>query len=389
MIRMSDHEKQLVPFENSEYLYTPRLQLDAKLLTEINQAPRGNAFTHGATPLDKLISMGSQEEVIARLLEYASVYPDHIPKRISRYAHRTLYKRFLGRADANDENFTTRVIQDYEAVLEPYLIEMVERAKRGNASPAELLVVRDVLGIRSIELACLTHTFGEARVPYATMGDALEDMRGTVRYAVEILDGTYYDEPENTRFRIKEAIGDAPGLEAPEDTPGLLMTRKRDLGELPDRTVVRERSSFILRIDPESKFYRMFGPEAIEKLKSTRLLPGKEQELALEEFEPVIAALIALNDFEEAVPISSTIFAFNEETTLVVEKAVEKRRLELEALKEAHDPVVEEYLMSEQYWIDQAQIELERQALLRFTAQARERLPVFLNGEIVDEDELS
>lgn len=326
--------------------YEPRLVLGEGIIELLQDAPRGDVYSFGATPLDSVTTLVQQSDAFRHLRTLAQHRPDNVPEEIGRFVFDTFRTRFINRGEANDENFTTRIIQDYEAKLEPHLIEIIDRAKTGHASPAELILIRDLLGIRSVELACLTHPYGEVKT-FQEMRDALADMRDAVHYGVVLFEGEAFNPPIDVRFKVKEIIGeDDESLLIDGMSPGVLMTRKRKVGELSDGTIVRERSSFILRLDRASWMYKMIGPERVEALKSIQKLAGVDQENALREFQAKIEALLDMNEFEEAIPVSSTIYAFNKDTKIEVARQQAERERQNQVIFEEHNPKVDEAPLS-------------------------------------------
>ena len=186
---------------------------------------------------------------------------------------------------------------------------MIERGSDGHASPAELLLLRDQLGIRSLELACLTHPYGGERITL------LPQMQESVRDAVEILKGEYTKEPV-PRYSVKDIVYDDDG-----NAVGLLMTRKRDFGHMQDGTIVRERSSFVLRVDDKSDLNLLIGAEMIEKLVGTHTLTKKDAQVAMQEFNDIISDYLSFDEFTQAIPIATTTYAFNRETAALVAAA--------------------------------------------------------------------
>lgn len=329
-----------IPFEISDIAYEPSIHVTSELLEKIENSPKGERYTYGATPLDRFVTAAEQEKVHTTLQSLTYKIEPGVPMQVAAYVHDSFSRRFFGRVDANNENFITRLVTDYETKFSPELIQMIDNGRLGEASPAELLLVRDLLGIRSVELACLTHPYGENIKKY------LEVMRTAVEIAIADFDGEYYGKNKKERFRIKDIVGeDEPELLIDGQAPGLFMTRKRDIGKLPDGTKIRERSSFVLRIDEQSQLRAMLGDEAIEELKAIVKLSGDEQENALEKYHAVLKAFLDLDQFSEAIPLSTTIFAFNEETALKVKTEI--KRLQLAALRTIYvDPRIKDNLNS-------------------------------------------
>ena len=292
------------------------IHLTPELVEKLTTAPAGDLLTHGATPLDRIATINQQVAVRENRQKLADTPPEEldIPSSIVAEVSSTFKKRFEDRGVANDHNFTTCLEKEHLDELDPDTRHMLDRARFGQASPAELLYLRNVLGIRSVELACLTHPYGEGIKEY------LEPMRDAVKYGIEALGGQYLPNAVPI-FAIKEAIIEDGKL------IGLLITRKRLIGMMPDDTMVRERSSFILRMDSSE----------IDDVDYQRFLsydyadPAWEKQLIDEtEIEEIIKELLENDKFGDAIPISSTIYAYNQGTTKEVyaaqNKELEQRR---------------------------------------------------------------
>ncbi|MDB5162284.1 MAG: hypothetical protein JWM52_792 [Candidatus Saccharibacteria bacterium] len=317
--------------DGSSFNTGPYYELDSDLLVLSEIAPKGEELTFGATPLDRLLTIGSQKKVRLELQKLLLSIPGEIPLNIASYIRDTFDVRFNNRAKANDENFMTALRYDALPLLDVSLSAIVERARLGTASPAELLLVRDQLGIRSIELACLTHPYGEHE-------ESLASMHKAVSYAVDLFGGNRDDSSES-RFRVKEAVGDE-GVALGEDDlsipAGLLMTRKRTLATLPDGTIVRERSSFVLRTDTDSRFYKEFGEEGVAMMRMIQTEEGVIQEKLLEPYKEFIEELSLSKKRKNAISMSSTIYAYNPETAREVTKQQEE--LQSKNVERAHLP---------------------------------------------------
>lgn len=280
-------------------------------LTYIAQLPKGEAETYGATPLNRPRTLEDQLELELTLRRRTYEIPKGISVELADQIQQTFAARFHSRGEANDENYQTSLSDgsDYLHILG--VAELFEKGELGTASPAELLVIRKLKGIRSVELACLTH-------PYQIDG-TLEEMRGAVKKSVEDLGGTYNENPEKI-YKVKDVFKDRETGKV----LGYLMTRKRVLGLMPDGTEIRERSSFVLQISHDS-LVEQYGQEmagALDNLDSISGLLGLD----------VIADVsLDLDMFGKAIPISSTIYAFSrEDTEKINQRAAEKKKIEQE-----------------------------------------------------------
>jgi len=302
--QLTEHDPQ-----NPEHAYAPSFKLTDEVICAVESAPRGEAESYGATPYDLAFNRKPQRRILEGLQELLSNIPEDLPLVIASYVQDTFKARFWNRLHANSENFTTGLVCSKPEKIDDRLYGMIDKGSDGNASPAELLLLRDQLGIRSLELACLTHPYGGERIKI------LPEMQESVRTAVELLDGEYTKAPE-PRYSVKDIVYDEEGNAA-----GLLMTRKRDFGHMKDGTIVRERSSFVLRVDEKSDLNLLIGAEMIEKLVSIHEIPKEDAQVYMEEFNDIISDYLSLDEFSQAIPIATTTYAFNRETTALVEAA--------------------------------------------------------------------
>ena len=313
-------------FELEHHTHTNVLYID-NLISAADRLPHGDPFTYGATPLDRMTTLSQQIDVANTLQEFMSYgLPDEIPGSVKEYVRRTFVKRFHGRAAANEENYTTALKSKDELAKDQRLTAIITRAELGQASPTELLITRSLLGIRSVELACLTHPYGEPE-----RMRILPVMRDAVKQHIELFGGAYQQNPE-TRYRVKEII--ALENDKTNFRDGLLMTRKRTLATLSDGTVIRERSSFVLRTDEDS----MLTEADIAALMAVDLKdPLYQDELVkAARLDEIAEILLDTDTFTQAIPISSTIYAYNPTTTAMIqerdEKLSQERRIEFARL---------------------------------------------------------
>ncbi len=295
--------------------------LFADFLRESRALPAGEPGTYGATPLDRVATLEQQIDLLKSLQEYTyRNIPDDVPMAIFDYVHTMFASRFHHRSEANEENYTTALIEADFFAHYPDILDMFNRAELGKANPSELLATQELRGIRSVELACLTHPYGERIDPL------LDEMRTVVQAHVELLGGVYYGEPE-TRYRVKEIIINENGEQ--DFSVGLLMTRKRTLGYMPDGTIIRERSSFVLRLDEGCPV-----TEAdIEALRSVDLTAKdwQDQLVRAGNLDEIVSELLRLDAFSLAIPLSTTIYAYNTETAQKITKREDELRKEKHA----------------------------------------------------------
>jgi len=332
---LRDQEQQEYPESKGE-VHTPFFSVTPELMALVGQLPSGDALTYGATPLNQVVTLEQQYHTRLDLRKGVFLLPDGVPLAIASYATHTFDNRFFGRGSANNENFFSALRFTEIESFDDETRKMIERGELGHASPGELILIRDLLGIRSVELACLTHPYGENIDPYLT------DMRKSVRKAVVLLGGEWHQDPTPV-FSVKESVdefGEVQNLNELDVPSGILMTRKRDLATLPDGSMIRERSSFVVRTDKDSELYKLLGPEAMKQLSEIQNLPSDQAALQFALFEPFIKELLDNDKWTEAIPISTTIYDFNKETERLVELALEQVKADRKRYFDEHNPSI-------------------------------------------------
>jgi hypothetical protein len=322
-------ENELTLTGNPEMHKSTELYELSTFFDEIKTFNKGDPLTWGATPLDRMSTLQQQLKLVIDLQEFTyRDIPDDVDMEIIDFVHTTFAARFHGRAEANEENYMTS-LNATDAVFSPKIIEMFIRGEHGHALPAELLLTRELKGIRSVELACLTHPYGTRIEEY------LEKMRESVKDQVEFMGGSYYDEPE-TRYRVKEIIGYSKGEE--KFDKGVLMTRKRTMGMMPDGTVIRERSSFVLRLD-DSMPVTDEEREALEHidLKSNQ---WQDELVKAGNLDRLADVLLEMNEYSLAIPIATTIYAYNPTTARLIEERDARKLAEDKAIFAKEYPII-------------------------------------------------
>lgn len=278
------------------------------------QNPQGEPLTWGATPMVSdgavVVQQARVKEQLEALFDPAEV-PAGVTPALAQYMDIANAQRTAQREARNIESFYFRGVTD----MRNYPMELLEplsRATQGAASPAELLYVAQLFQIPTIELASLTH-------PYGKRIEQLKPMRQAVREAIAMHGGVVTDQPEDV-YKIKNA-------NEPFDSQkiqGLLMTRKRIIGTLPDGTYIKERSSFIVAIDKLPEGYA----EAIRSIPLGGNYWSNRVRRAKGDFYKLIPGLLDENQFDVALPVSTTIVAQNDELveTYLSDEAKRRRR---------------------------------------------------------------
>ena len=274
--------------------YAEYFDSDEDIIQAVAELPKGKPDTFGATPLDRTRTLQQQLELEKTLRKRTYNLPSGVSLKIASYLQMIFAQRFHNRAEANEENYQSSLENGADYLTIPGVAEMYDRGELGEASPAELLLIRGMKKIRSVELACYTH-------PYGNGIETLADMRSAVQTNIEFLGGVYDENPEK-RYRVKDIVKDHEN----GDVLGYIMTRKRTLGYMPDGTEIRERSSFLLQVDGDI-IEDMYGGEIKSFL--------NEDDLVMDflHLDDISDALLEYDQFSAAIPISSTIYAFNRE----------------------------------------------------------------------------
>lgn len=309
--------------QNEVLFIEPGVEIDARpiSLEELRTNERGEPLTWGATPLiltpEIQLQQADVREALRPLFKKKNV-PIKASKRLIQYIDDLNTARTFNREEKNKESFLCRRKNDLDDM--PFeSIEMLHRAAKGHASPAELLYLADGFGIPSIEIASLTHPFGQ-RMQF------LEPMRDATNNAIEMMGGILAD--ETPTYEVKGANE----LRFTEDMKGLHMTRKTLMGILPNGFEVVERSSFVIVMK--------HLPEHIAT--AICAIPyGKdwaEMVLRIRGFGDIVSDLLEQDEYEKAIPVSTTIVAMheglsNELQTEAVQRARQRQLLSNAAAK--------------------------------------------------------
>ncbi|HEU4830687.1 MAG TPA: hypothetical protein VFS65_00770 [Candidatus Saccharimonadales bacterium] len=240
-----------------------------------------------------------QSDVARQARDMLALVPSFITKQQMDFVEMIYLSREANRNVNNSHSYDNLLNAD--ALSDDLQIaDMYRRAELGLACPRELLTLMDSLGMGSIELAKLTHIYGH-RLEF------LDPMRKDIESTITLRGGIVYDDP-NEEFEIialDSGVTNKRGV-----TDSLAMKRKRAIGKI-DKTVIFERTSFIVRIDEMSDFDQELSrkmreldealPESI-RIKAM-LWDGK--------LETEVKRLVDGDDLISTIPLSSTTYAFN------------------------------------------------------------------------------
>ena len=276
---------------------------------------RGDHLTWGHTPF---YSSPEQFEVYTKLIDrIVNSAPEETPAEIQDYVLMHFMSRFYKRQDRNNQSYEDRL--NYYGALSEMSLSALDSALAGDCvRPVDLLVLRDELGMPSIELARLTH-------PYGKDMDLLPEMQTAVGYAVETLGGEICLGDECITYGVDGAH--VRNTSSGNAEVGFLVKRKKLVGVLPDKTRIIERSSYFLRIDNDSRLDQVIAQSmrnvvtqtmsgnVVENMYVLNICETKDWQTKLMEsgnLNELMPLLLKGGDFNDvAIPLSTTIYAYN------------------------------------------------------------------------------
>lgn len=291
-------------------LDTPaHFNIDTHMLELLSLTERGMPETWGATPLnphrddirDQQRNLNDTFDALFPVTE--GTIPFDINESTAHFIRDMNMSRVRHRIEKNFDSYQYRELFDYSTLPECY-IEVIERAEKGHASPAELIFVAKILSIPTIELASLTHPYGQDRLKAH-----LEPMRSAVQTGIEVHGGVVLR--SGPQYVVRSVNFPSKSDEIDIST-SLLVTRTVTVGMFPALDAqVFERSSFVLRLD-------MLHPTMARTILQTYQKAGSLS--AIEDvpgFNATMTELLETDAHSIAVPISTTAFMVNH--TLVQE----------------------------------------------------------------------
>lgn len=268
-----------------------------ELIDRLSSFERGRPRTWGPTPLDPYHPDTQQQKKDVRD-HVASMFkktPKSITKRFATIMSEANEARLQHRLSRNHDNFSHREqlnLDETPALLE----EMQLRVLTGEASPAEVIVVATQLGVPAYELSSLTHPYG------LQIDEYLEVMREQNRAGIRFAGGVVFDTPA-VNYAVKGCNYLYSGSTPSEDERSLFITRTTTIGQLDETTLCYERSSFVLRLTPELFEHIKDIPYDEDWRNTIQAIPG---------FEEYVTQLLHDNNYEMAVPSSTTAYVVNE-----------------------------------------------------------------------------
>lgn len=219
------------------------------------------------------------------------------------------------------QNFHRESSRNYESycntpkpiIAHSYLRDAETNARLGRATCGELLDLRQDMQMASVEIAKLSHIGG-------ILIEQLPIMRQAVDRSILERNGHLTDsETENGRLFVVNTdsmIFYNDKVRVP--TNALVMKRKRTLGDLPDGTIIKERSRFIVSVENLPHDLRA-------AVRNVPILPKEGQGDTykwlndsylgnISELQEKIWDCLEQNDYETVIPVSTTAYAYNPET---------------------------------------------------------------------------
>jgi hypothetical protein len=244
--------------------------------------------------------------------------PDNVPLPLRHFMEQGFLTRFVGRSMKNYEAYSERLVKLAPDEMSEAFYEQHERSMRGTASPRELLIERRTRGMKAVELARQTHPYGE-------MIDELDLMRDAVDEAI-LEQGGIILPPEDYQEQYKLRTTDLlMNPDTDNQAIGLLMTRRRMKGMFDDDTAILERSSFVVPIYEGSQF----DPKLSRRMRQVPMIDNPDRMHQLEQagrLSEVIPELLQANNFEAAIPLSTTTFAYNQTTDHAIKEEMARSK---------------------------------------------------------------
>ena len=269
-----------------------------------------HSLRYGATPLSTtgLPEVAKRQETVQ----------ENLRKRITKklrgrsplirdFAEYNFLGRFARRLDRNRASYDTRLEAEIPESIKP----AHDRVLIGDGSIRDALEVITGTKMRSIELARLTHP----NIDMATNED-LQEMHEMAYEAIAELGGVIHEDTETT-YELSNVDTivpcgsvDAAGnpVENAAVREGIMATAKRQIGTMPDGTLVVERTSYIIDLNK-------LPLETAEAIRSVNTLQTPNFLQAITEIAHLNELLPYLiehdGDEESVIPMSTTIFAHN------------------------------------------------------------------------------
>lgn len=279
-----------------------------EMLTPLSHTTRGEPGTFGSTPFNPFLATiaDQQRTVIERHDKEFHEAPEYVRSELVQEIIAFNYSRVHHRTDKNFDSFECREHYSLECIPDE-LRETAQRAITGHGSPAENLVVADILGMPSVELASTTHAYGnpERMCHMAAQRKAVEE---AIAFFGGVVVPSFRDPNKSTWSRADDyqIKGEYTSFDSQAETQVLeafRMTRTRTVG-IVDGYRIYERSSFELDVSKLS-------PELIEAIQQIESDDPNRHEhiLAIPGLYKAIKTALSDDDYGTAVPVATTIWA--------------------------------------------------------------------------------
>jgi hypothetical protein len=280
-------------------------------------------LTWGATPLNFNGKQMDIYKVLNKRIERGA--PKSTPLDVRKFVSQHFMSRFFQRQNRNSKSFSDRGSIVIDNLDEQYH-EILCAAIDGSSNPNDLLKLREKLDMPSIELARLTH-------PYGTHMETLDEMRQAIDFAIESNGGELIDDDSMTTYGVDGGhIRDkGENIEL-----GFLMKRKRVRGILPDGTVIIERSTFVLRVDKESRLDQDIARQ-FRSIKIDKNPDWNKQVMEVINAYNLMPKLLSNDEFDIAIPLSTTTYAFNPQRVYELEEVEKEKRIPKGTAEERFD----------------------------------------------------
>jgi hypothetical protein len=309
---------------SGELAATHFLDLSPQKISDLEQTSRGEPLTWGATPLQPYREDVAAQQRFVRT-EIGKLFPES-PRQVpfdlhwdtARYIEDNFIMRTQRRMSRNYDSYQYRGISD-PTQIPLQALGFVDRSLAGHASPAEIIATADVEQIPTAELASLSH-------PYAKRIELLAPMRAALQEGILFHDGTIVESQPS--LKVKHANYLTAEYEAFE--PTLLMTRTVCIGKIGEDIDVMERSSFNVILS-------RIAPELVESITDIQYSETWSKDiLGLPGFEKKVFTALENNDYDVAVPVSTTAFEVNKKLVKeLLENKQHKERRQLQMTRHA------------------------------------------------------
>jgi hypothetical protein len=243
----------------------------------------------------------SQADVVvqAETMLNEELRPPFVSDELASFVDLVYWSREANRATENIDSYAASERLLDVVALNPILEAKLKKADLGKANSEEVVDLIDELELDSAELARITHFYGyrlEHQAP----------MRQEIETTIKNKGGEVYADPE-TSYDI--VVFDTSVTLSDRLSMAIAMKRKKTIGHIGD-IVIYERTTFIVRIDKDSKIDQRLA-------RNIRSLPARDP-LALKKvimqdgsLVQEVSRLLALDDLESVIPISTTVYACN------------------------------------------------------------------------------